>query len=225
MRSRNVVVASVVAVLVATALFGTVAYGIYAGINLHRTPAATQGAIVTGSVPASVGAPAAATALSDSAPVNGSASSSSAIAQPAPGTFLPGAPYGDSGVGADGISAWGVAYREVTDPNAQPDTALIKAAYQDAEKKVADLGTATGVKVGKLVAISDRGINQPFYKPCIQSGPPLGKPVPGAASGSGSGSGSTGSGTAIQPAPAPAPCAVNNSSYLVVWVFVRHAIG
>lgn len=211
MRSRNVVMASVTAVVVVTALFGTVAYGIYAGINQHRTPAATQGAIITGRAPV-------AATLSDSAPVNGSASSSSAIAQPAPGTFLPGGPpYGESGVGADGISAWGVAYREVTDPNAQPDTALIKAAYQDAEKKVADLGAATGVKVGKLVALSDHGTNQPYFKPCIQVGPPLGKPVPGAASGS------TGSGIAIQPA--PVPCAANNNSYLVVWVFVRHAIG
>jgi hypothetical protein len=215
MRSRNLVVASVVAVFVATALFGTVAYAIYAGLNQHRTSGTPHGAIVTGTVPAAV------TVTRDSAPVNGSASSSSAIAQPAPGSFLPGGPpYGESGLSADGISAWGVAYREVTDPNAQPDTALIKAAYQDAEKKVADLGAATGVKVGKLVALSDHGTNQPYYKPCIQAGPPLGKPVPGAASGSGS----TGSGITIQPAPI-VPCAANNNSYLVVWVFVRHAIG
>jgi hypothetical protein len=220
MRSRNVVVASVVAVLVATALFGSVAYGIYVGINQQHTPGATRGAIVTGVVPLAV-------TSGNSAPVNGSASSSSAIAQPAPGAFLPGGPpYGESGVGADGISAWGVAYREVGDPNAQPDTALVKAAYQDAEKKVTDLGTATGVKVGKLVALSDHGTNQPFFKPCIQVQPPLGKPVPGAPvpQPGATGSGTTGSGTAIQPAPV-APCAANNNSYLVVWVFIRHAIG
>lgn len=229
MKSRNLVITSVVAVVFVLAVLGTVGYGIYAGLNASRS-AAHQGAIVTGSVPgASVANAATSTgaALDAVAPAN-----SSAIAQPAPGAFQPGyPPFTQGGVSGDGISGWGVAYREVSDPNAQPDNALIKAAYQDAEKKIADLGSATGTKVGKLLSLSDFSSNQPYFKPCVYSGPPPGKPVPGAAQGS-TGSGSAGSAagaptTTIAPAPPvqTAPCQANNNQYMVVWVFVRHAIG
>jgi hypothetical protein len=53
MKSRNLVIISVVAVMAALAVFGTVAYGIYAGMNTgrHNTSSASQGAIVTGAVP------------------------------------------------------------------------------------------------------------------------------------------------------------------------------
>jgi hypothetical protein len=225
-KSRNLVITSVVAVVFALAVLGTVGYGIYAGLNAHRSTTPT-GAIVTGSVPGASRANAAtntSAALDAVAPAN-----SSAIAQPAPGAFEPGfPPFSQGGAGGDGINGWGVAYREVKDPSAQPDSALIKAAYQDAEKKISELGAATGTKVGKLVSITDFSTNQSYFKPCVYSGPPPSKPVPGAAEGStGSGSAAGAPTTTIAPAPPvqTAPCQANGNQYVVVWVFVRHAIG
>lgn len=223
MRSRNLVILSVVVVAMVTALFGTVAYGVYTGLNAgHRT--STVGTVVSGTA-----ARAALGLATDSAPAGSAGSAgSAAIAQPAPGYFPGGPPFGDGGVSADGISAWGVAFREVTDPKAEPDATLIKAAYQDAEKRVTDLTSATGVKAGKLVAMSDHTSNQPYFRPCIESsGPPLGKPVPGAgtAQPGATGSGSAPNGTTVAPAPPQVlPCQANGSNYLVVWVYVRHAI-
>jgi hypothetical protein len=225
------VVLSVAVVVVVVALFGTVAYGVYAGLNTHQvTTPGKAGAIVSGTA-----ARAALGVATDSASTSRNTAAaapigSTAIAQPAPEYFPGGPPFADGGVGADGISAWGVAFREVADPTAQPDAALIKAAYQDAEKRINDLASATGVKAGKLVAMTDHTINQPYFKPCIESsgGPALGKPVPGAAAGEpgATGSGSAPGATTIAPVPPQvAPCQANGSNYLVVWVSVRHAIG
>ncbi|MGI8609860.1 MAG: SIMPL domain-containing protein [Candidatus Dormibacteria bacterium] len=225
MRSRNLVILSAVVAVLAVAIFGTVGFGIYAGLTAAHKP--SPHGVVSGSAPEGV-AGASGTTNTAAAPggaalpVADSAANSSAIAQPAPGAFYPGMPpFGTGGAAADGISAWGVAYRQVSDPAAQPDAALIKAAYQDAEKKAADLAAATGIKLGKLVAMTDNSNNQPYYKPCIYpgGGPALGKPVPQGASGAGASAGAPT--TTI----APAPCQANSNSYLVVWVYVRHAIG
>ncbi|MFN2465227.1 MAG: hypothetical protein ABR598_03060 [Candidatus Dormibacteria bacterium] len=204
MRSRNLVITSVAVIVVVIAMLGTVGYGIYAGINANNA-ASHQGEVVTGPAPGgppNLTAAAGPAGTSVSRSVDAAAPNSSAyINEPGPGVFQPGSPpFGQGGVGGDGISAAGVAYREVSDPNAQADSALIKAAYQDAEKKIADLGTATGTRVGKVIAVTDFTNNQPYYKPCTYNGggPAIGKPV--------------------------APCQANSNHYLVVWVYVRHAI-
>ena len=227
MRSRNLVVLSAAAAVLAVAIFGTVAFGIYAGLTASQHKANVQTAVVTGTAPEGLTSASGATnvaAAPGAVPVADSAANSSAIAQPAPG-FYPGMPpVGSGGATGDGISTWGIAYRQVSDPAAQPDAALIKAAYQDAEKKAADLATATGNRLGKLASMTDYSSNQPYFKPCIYSGgPAVGKPVPQGSAGSSSGS--TGSGSATTTI-APAPCqATGNSYYLVVWVYVRHALG
>jgi len=150
MRSRNLVILSAVVAVLAVAIFGTVGFGIYAGLTAAHKP--SPHGVVSGSAPEGV-AGASGTTNTAAAPggaalpVADSAANSSAIAQPAPGAFYPGMPpFGTGGAAADGISAWGVAYRQVSDPAAQPDAALIKAAYQDAEKKAADLAAATGTE-------------------------------------------------------------------------------
>ena len=230
MRSRNMVILSAVVAVLAVAIFGTVAFGIYAGLTAGQHKTTPPSAVVTGAVPQGYTSANGATNVTAApagagVPVADSVANSSAIAEPAPG-FYPGTPpFGTGGAAGDGISAWGVAYRQVSDPAAQPDAALIKAAYQDAEKKATDLASATGVKLGKLAAMTDYSNNQPYFKPCIYSGggPAVGKPVPQGSAGSSSGS--TGSGT-VAPAIAPAPCqATTNNNYLVVWVYVRHALG
>jgi hypothetical protein len=122
-----------------------------------------------------------------------------------------------------------VAYREVSDPAAQADAALIKAAYQDAEKKASDLASATGAKLGKLVALTDYRTNQPYYKGCVE--PQMGKPVPQGAPGAGSAPGAPSSvqgstGTTVAPGRPVIACPANDSNhFLVVWVYIRHAIG
>ena len=207
---------SAVAAALALAVFGTVAFGIYAGLSAgQRNKANVQGAVITGY---STSATPAEVAPGAGAPVG---TNSSAFAQPAPGAFYPGMPpFGNGGAAADGVSAWGVAYRQVGDQSAQPDAGLVKAAYQDAEKKASELASATGNRPGKLVSMTDFSNNQPYYKPCIYSGgPAVGKPAPPGAAGSGSAAGAPT--TTI----APAPCQANSNSYLVVWVYVRHALG
>ena len=223
MRSRNLVILSAIAAVLAVAVFGTVGIGIYAGLTTkHSSKADVQSAVITGTPPNGGGYNGSSTSTVPAAGVP-VADNGSAIAQPAPGAFYPGMPpFGTGGAVADGISAWGVAYREVSDPAAQPDAALIKAAYQDAEKKVSDLAAATGIRLGKLVAMTDYSNNQPYFKPCVYSGgPAVGKPVPVPQGTSGSGSAAGAPTTAI----APAPCQASSNSYLVVWVYVRHAVG
>jgi hypothetical protein len=133
---------------------------------------------------------------------------------PGPGPFEPGPPP-FSQLSGDGLIAWGVAFKEVSDPNAQPDEALIKSAYQDAQKRAQALASAAGIKLGSLLAITDSTQDRPYYKPCP---PPAleGSPQPGAP-------------TQVLPAPVqgkaiaqPFPC--SNTTYLVAWVSLRYAI-
>jgi hypothetical protein len=159
-------------------------------------------------------------------------SANSAILQPypGPGPFQPGSPpFGQVGASGDGLSAWGVAFKETADATAQPEAALIKSAYQDAQKKADELASATGLKLGKLIAITDYTQAEPYFnKLCVQ--PELGRPQAGppATQGApkGTGSGGSGTGTAVPvepPQPVPAPCQAQR--YLVAWVLVRYQIG
>ena len=219
-QKRNILLASTLAVVLAS-IVATVAVAMSDGLSAgrgHSTgPAGVASshstALSAGDGNVGLGAPNA---------------SSAAILQPypGPGPFQPGPPpYGQTGVGGDGLSAWGVAFKETSDPAAQPGTDLIKSAYQDAQKKADALASAAGIKLGTLVAISDYTQAQPYFnKLCVQ--PQLGRPVPAPAPGDPTGSGGSGTGTVVPvqpPQPAPSPC--QSQRYLVVWVLVRYQIG
>ncbi|HEX4622604.1 MAG TPA: SIMPL domain-containing protein [Myxococcaceae bacterium] len=219
-QKRNILLASTLAVVLAS-IVATVAVAMSDGLAAGRSRSTGSGGIASsqiatlpadGSANVALGAPSA---------------GSTAILQPypGPGPFQPGPPpYGQTGVGGDGLSAWGVAFKETSDPGAQPDTDLIKSAYQDAQKKADALASAAGIKLGKLVAISDYTQAQPYYnKLCVQ--PQLGRPVPAPAPGAPTGSGGSGTGTVVPvepPQPAPSPCPPQR--YLVAWVLVRYQI-
>jgi hypothetical protein len=230
-------------VLLGILIYGTVAIAMGAGlIAHHRATGARENTMTIGKNTAPPHAAANAmvdlqgSAVQGSAPAyNGSSgATASSLAYPYPGfgAFEPGPPPNFSGTSGDGLTAWGVAFRQTPDTNAKVDAALIKSAYQDAQKRAQDLAAATGISLGKLVAMSDYTNAQPYFdKACLVQGGgavPPGKPVmpPSGAPGGGSSSnGSTSSGTVIaEPAPAiaPAPCA--QSRYLVAWVTVRYAI-
>jgi hypothetical protein len=248
---KRTTLVSVVVAIVLVAIVGTVATAMYEGIQAGRK-AHPAGASRQGPVAAF---PAIAPADSISAPANlrgnastsRSASDGSSIAYPYPGIgpFQPGpGPFGQGGVAADGLSSWGVAFKETTDANAQPDAALIKSAYQDAQKKAQNLASATGIQLGKLLAISDYGQNEPYFdKACIQPEVPNPGGAPGSVPGAGpnttpksQGGGGTSSssgtstnantatGTAIAAPPVPVtPCVQKH--YVVTWVLLRYQIG
>jgi hypothetical protein len=234
--TRNVLISGLVAIMIA-ALFGTMALAVF-GNRLTTPRHENTGAIMLGTAVA--GTSASDSSAKSSAPGYGTLAAPAAdgvansmmMPYPGGGPFQPGAPpYGfNPGVAADGISAWGVAYQKTTDANAKVGADLVKAAYQDAQSNARTLATATGLSVGKVLAINDLTMNQPYYNACIQ--PQMGVPEkpntdPGTAPGA-TGSGSSGSGTTtIAPAPGkpilqPAPC--NQDHYLVAWVMVRFAI-
>jgi hypothetical protein len=229
MNRKNLVVAAMAIVLVA--IFATVAAAMYEGVqpgggNHPAGNSLTVGRLVQ--LPAN-GGPDVVTNVAQGVP-----SSANTILQPyfGPGPFQPGSPpfgpLGQVGASGDGLSAWGVAFKETVDANAQPDASLIKSAYQNAQKKADELASAAGLKLGKLVAITDYTQAEPYYnKLCVQ--PEMGRPqaVPPAAQGApkGTGSGSTGTGTVVPvepPQPVPAPCQAQR--YLVAWVLIRYQI-
>jgi hypothetical protein len=158
---------------------------------------------------------------------NGAGVGQSAIANPynGGGPFQPGYPpfgYSNPGISGDGLSAWGVAYQKTTDQSAKPGADLIKAAYQDARKQADTLASATGLSLGKVLAISDFTLNQPYYTPCVQPLPAQG--VPGASLQGQSGSAGAPTSTPVKPGiPFPGP-QCNADHYLVAWVMVRFAI-
>jgi len=226
LNNKTAVVIAMVILLVA--VFATGAAALYEGAQAVGKSHQTSGT----SISLIAGLPAISTANGGSAPgfAPGVPTSGNAIAQPypGPGPFEPGLPpFGQAGATADGLSAWGVAFKETTDANAQADAALIKSAFQDAQKKADELASASGIKLGKLVAITDYTQAQPFYggKLCPQpelgrpAGPPLGLAQPNGSTGSGSGTVAP-----AQPvAPVPAPCQAQR--YVIAWVLVRYQIG
>ena len=188
--------------------------------NPAYTDASKSSSAIAGFRPAPL-PPQAAAAASGSA--TGDSIASSYLA-PSGGVFQPGfPPFGQGGSG-NGIGAWGVAYKEVQSDSAQPDAALIKSAYQDAQKHAQDLASAAGVKLGNLLALDHWGANQPWYGEC-KVGPASGKPVPATGNGS---TGSEGAPERVAPAPpiaqpVPAP-QCQEKHYVVVWVMARYAI-
>lgn len=217
-QKRNILLASTLAVVLASIVV-TVAVAMSDGLAAGRAHSTGPAGIASSHI--------ATLPAGDSSGNVALGAPSAAILQtyPGPGPFQPGPPpYGQTGVGGDGLSAWGVAFKETSDANAQPDTDLIKSAYQDAQKKADALASAAGIKLGKLVAISDYTQAQPYYnKLCIQ--PQLGRPVPAPAPGAPTGSGGSGTGTVVPvqpPQPAPSPCPPQR--YLVAWVLVRYQI-
>jgi hypothetical protein len=154
----------------------------------------------------------------------GAAGSSIATIYPVqPGPFQPGyPPFAQTGVAGDGLTAWGVAYKPVSDPAAEPDAALMKAAFDDGQKRAQSLAAALGLKLGSLAGVSDYALNQPSYNGCIEplrggavspqapSGKSTPAPVPQ---------------TTAEPAPPSIaqpmpPCQVQH--YVVAWVLVRY---
>ncbi len=221
-RKRNIMLASTLAVVLVS-IVATVAVAMSDGLSAGRGHSTGPGGIASSQI---------ATLPAGDSPVNGAvgapSADSTAILQPypGPGPFQPGPPpYGQTGIGGDGLSAWGVAFKETSDANAEPGTDLIKSAYQDAQKKADALASAAGIKLGKLLAISDYTHAQPYYnKLCVQ--PQLGRPVPAPVPGAPTGSGGSGTGTVVPvqpPQPAPSPC--QSHRYLVAWVLVRYQIG
>lgn len=243
--TKRTTLVTVVVAIVMVAIVGTVAAAMYEGIQAgHKgrpagSSAQGQVAVFPAIAPAdSISVPA---NLRSGAPTN-SAASGTSIAYPYPGgigPFQPGLfPFGQGGVAADGLSSWGVAFKETSDANAQPDAALIKSAYQDAQKKAQNLASATGLQLGKLLAISDFGQDEPYFdKACIQPEIPIpGAPgaVPNTTPKSPGGGGSSSSGIydggnpatgiaiAVPPVPVP-PCVQKH--YIVSWVLLRYQIG
>jgi len=202
------------AVIAALVVLSAGAYALVAGRNAVPTGA------IENTLPAQIDAGVTSQAATDTATGAARALAPSmayAYPYPGPGPFQPGAPpFGQIQTG-DGLSAWGVAFKEVSDQNAQADSDLIKSAYQDAAKRAETLASAASIKLGKLLAISDYSFNQPYYNRCVQ--PMMG--APGKAQ-------PAGAPTIVQPAPptrpAPEPTPCQPKHYVVVWVFVRYAI-
>jgi hypothetical protein len=153
--------------------------------------------------------------------VDSAAGTSTSLAYPNIGGFEPGPPpYGSGG---DGLSAFGVAFKEIPAPaanaapaSASPDADLIHSAYADALKRAQALAAGSGVSLGKLVSLNDYAQVQPFFKSCPAPVPMPGKPVPGAPNGSGSGA------TTVAP---PIEIACTSRYYMVVWVMARYQLG
>jgi hypothetical protein len=233
--TKNLLIGGLAAIIIA-GLFGTAAFAVLGQRAAVKPGAAGKAEIMIGTNTAA--APAAADSSSrSSAPAgstlaaparDGVASSTLAYPYYGGGPFQPGAPpYGfNPGVSADGISAWGVAYKKTTDANAKVGADLVKAAFDDARSQAAVLATATGLSVGKVVAVNDFTVTEPYYNVCVQPAPAIGVPnQPGPAPDKGA-SGSSGSGIAtpvkpgiVEPAPTCTP-----DHYMVAWVMVRFAI-
>jgi hypothetical protein len=232
LNNRTVLVTAMVILLVA--IFATGVAAMFEGVRAVRNSHETNGtatSLIAGLRASGSASGGARFAPSVAPGVPGGAATGILQPYPGPGPFQPGPPpFSQVGASGDGLSAWGVAFKETADPGAQPDTDLIKSAYQDAQKKADALASATGLKLGKLLAITDYTQAQPYFnKLCVQ--PEMGRPQPappavqGAPTGS-SGSGSSGSGTVVPvgpPQPVPAPCQAQR--YLVAWVLVRYQIG
>jgi Protein of unknown function (DUF541) len=147
-----------------------------------------------------------------------------------PGAEFPGLPpFPAQAPESDGVHAVGVAYRKTDDPNTKPGQDLVRQAFDDATTQARELAGAAGVKLGKLVALSDVRQTQPFYNACVTplAGPKandLGSP-PVMKPGLGDEASPAPSAPAILPAPAPgSPPDCSPTWYVVAWVFVRYEL-
>ena len=199
---------------------GTVGFGI--GREGSRTPQVTEVAGAAGSAPQGVvaGTGVAAVGALPAQPPDAVAVAPAPgkIAMPFPGPDFPGLPpYPSQAPEADGVHAVGVAYRQTDDPKTKAGQDLVQKAFEDASRQAQELADASGVKLGKLVAVSDVTQTQPFYRACVEplardkiETKPSAPKVPDAADA-----------PAILPAPVP-DC--SPTWYVVAWVFVRYEL-
>ncbi|MGH2690577.1 MAG: SIMPL domain-containing protein, partial [Actinomycetota bacterium] len=84
-----------------------------------------------------------------------------------PGVDVPGMPpYPGQAGTADGLHAVGVSSKQAPGADAKPDQDLVKQAFDDAVKQAQKLAGASGVKLGRLLSVSDVEQTQPWYEPC-----------------------------------------------------------
>lgn len=128
------------------------------------------------------------------------------------GVDFPGMPpYPGQAGTADGLHAVGVASKQAPGADAKPGQDLVKQAFDDAVEQARALADASGVKLGRLLSVSDVKQTQPWYKPCATDAVARGVPED---------KGSSGDTPAILPA--PVPC--EPDYHMVAWVFVRYEI-
>lgn len=185
---------------------GAVGFGLGRGTDTPEAPAVAQGqadATLSGGSSGSVGS-----APGSIEPAVGIAGDRAVGAFPGPD--FPGLPpYPGQGPTGDGLHAVGVAYKQTGDADAKPGPELVKQAFADAVKQAQELAEASGVKLGRLLSVSDIRQTQPWYEPCGAD------PATGVAEDKGSDT------PTILPAPAP-PC--DPSYHVMAWVFVRYEI-
>lgn len=204
-RTKAAIVGAISGLLVLAS--GTVGYGIgrddRGTADLAGSARSTPEQTVASTSVAMSGAPAPAVALADG---------SARLSMPYPGPDFPGLPpYPGQAPESNGVHAVGVAYRETKDPKAKPGQDLVRQAFEDANRQARELAEASGVKLGKLVAVSDVKQTQPFYRACVDpaaGATPEAKPP-------------AGSEPKILSAPAP-DC--SPMWYVVAWVFVRYEL-
>jgi hypothetical protein len=208
-RTRGAIVAVLSGVTVLAS--GTVGFGLGRdGGRAGRALTATEGRAPEGTVAAA----SAATATATAPPAPAGVATGRAVAG-YPGAdvaSLP--PFPAQALEADGVHAVGVAYRQTDDPDAKPGQDLVRQAFDDATRQARELADAAGVKLGRLVALSEVKQTQPFYKACVtplagrkaEASPPRDTPT-------------------ILPAPAPgSPPECSPEWHVVAWVFVRYEL-
>ncbi|MGH2722241.1 MAG: SIMPL domain-containing protein [Actinomycetota bacterium] len=128
-----------------------------------------------------------------------------------PGIDFPGMPpYPGQAGTADGLHAVGVASKEAPGADAKPGQDLVEQAFDDAVEQAQVLAGAAGVKLGRLLSVSDVRQTQPWYKPCTTD------PVAGVPEDTGS--------ARDTPAILFAPTPCEPDYHMVAWVFVRYEI-
>ena len=203
-----------VAVLAATGLVAVVVSrsalrGAGSHAPMHLVAASTAG----------TSAPAAPNTASPSpASVTRTAASSGGIASsPAQAVGLGVAPPGSDGITADGLTAWGFATGTASDATNEPGIDLLHRAFEDAAGRAQRLASASGLTLGKILAVTSSSspnvVGLPCAKPALEAPQPApvtstlgGSPLP----------------RVVAPLP-PVPCPVIRN--VVVWVGVRYQIG
>ena len=186
---------------------GAVGFGLGRGVDTLRAPAVT--ARETGTTMGAGSSSSVGSAPAAIEPAAGMAADRAIGTYP--GVDVPGMPpYPGQAGTADGLHAVGVASRQAPGADAEPGQDLVKQAFDDAVKQAQALAGASGVKLGRLLSVSDVKQTQPWYKPCANDAVAR---VP-------EDKGSSGDTPAILPA--PIPC--EPDYHLVAWVFVRYEI-
>lgn len=206
MQGKNVAFVGAISGLIVMAS-GAVGFGLGRGVDTPRAP--VVGAQETG---ATMGAGSSSSVGSAPAAIEPAAGIAADRAIGFPGVDFPGMPpYPGQAGTADGLHAVGVASRQAPGADAEPGQDLVKQAFDDAVKQAQALAGASGVKLGRLLSVSDVKQTQPWYTPCATDVVARGVPED---------KGSSGDTPAILPA--PVPC--EPDYHVVAWVFVRYEI-